>query len=148
MTKKPTFFTKFTLHPRPGTHHILLTPHPLGPSVQPRPVQFRAPLHSACRDTAPKPSFDATTPRAPRISANARVGRTVPFFPTLRISVESFVPVRHLAPELCSSPYPKSQSCHSDNLTRGHVERNIHHSFHARPQLENKPRLIHSHIRP
>jgi len=83
----------------------------VGPAAAP---QFRAPLHSACRDTAPKPSFDATTPRAPRISANARIGRTVPFFPTLRIIVESFVPIRHLAQELCSSPYPKSQSCHSE----------------------------------
>jgi len=67
--------------------NMLLTPHPLEPSLKPRPVQFRASLHSACRDTAPKPSFDATTPRAPPSSVNARVGHTVPFFPTLRIIV-------------------------------------------------------------
>jgi len=119
MTQKPAFFTKFTLHPRPGMRHILLTPHHLNSSVKPRSAQFRASLHSACRDTAPKLPFDATTPRAPPISANARVGNTVPFFIILIISLLSFAPVRHLAQEFCSSPYPKSQSCRSEYFDTG-----------------------------
>jgi len=45
-------------------------------------------------------------------------------------------------------PYPKLNLTIQNVLTRGHVERNIRHSCQARPRVENKLGLVHSHIRP
>ena len=45
-------------------------------------------------------------------------------------------------------PYPKLNLTIQNVLTRGHVERNIRHSCQARPHVENKLGLVHSHIRP